>query len=308
VAPAEPAGDVPRAILRTADLTARRQATGGWTIVGTVVNGTRTPALVDSLAILARRSDGEPAAVSTLASSCRYLGPNQRCPFLVEVPAPEGPLTWVAFIDAAATSPLPDPPLSQLEPPRLVLDSSGQPLVLGSLRNEDERARWLDGQVSLRFGGELLTVAWIRPPVPLAPGETRAFALSDFSGWQAISESETPDIDEIDIDLRLDPWGSAASEAGPLALQAEVTRFEQVGDRLFLRGVLGNGWSTAVIHPSALVSIRRTDGRLVSAGWVTAGQELAGGGSLGFLLVLPLPERADVAAAEFDLIGAGLAP
>lgn len=307
-APAEPAASFRRARVEVEDLRTWPEVQGGWVTIGRLVNRSNAPALIEGVALLARRSSGLAAGVTRSGASCSYLRPEEACLFVAELPATQAPLELTAFVDAAQSPSVSSPSITFPDAARLFADARGHPLVLGSLRNEEDRPMWVAVQATLRRGEEALSAGWVTPPVPVAPGETRAFALTDFPGWEALVAGAEWTLDDIEVDLWTDPIRTVAAEAERTSLEAQVTQFEQVSDRLFLRGSLRNGWTTVVRQPSALATVRRTDGRLVTAGWVTVGGALAPEESRAFLLVLPLPPRSDVAMAEFDLIGAGLSP
>ncbi len=308
LAPAELIESFRRARVEVEALHLWPDVSGGWVTIGKLVNRSSLPAAIDSAAVLARLSNGQAASLTQAGAACSYLLPTESCLFTADLPAAQEPLDLTVFVDAALTAAVPSPSITYPEPARLSADARGRPLLLGSLRNEGTSPQWVAVQATLRYEDEPLSAAWVAPPVPIEPGETRAFALTDFPGWEALIDGVAWTLDDLEVDLSIDPRRTVAAETERATLEAQVTQFEQVSDRLFLRGTLRNGWTTDVRQPSALATVRRTDGRLVTAGWVTVGETLAPNEAREFLLVLPLPPRANVAMAEFDVVGAGVRP
>ncbi len=307
-APAQPAETFRRARVVLRDLRTWPEIPGGWVVIGSLVNRSSAPAAVDGAAVLTRQPSGLATGVTQASGLCSYLLPGESCPFTARFPAGLEPLDLTGFVDAAETARLATPSLSFPDEVRLLADVRGDPLVVGSLRNEADDPLWVAIQVMLRRGAETVTAGWVMPPVPVLPGETRAFALADFPAWGPLSAEAEWEIEDLEVELAIDPRRTISAPEERTSLEAEVAQFEQVSDRLFLRGSLRNGWTSEVARPSALATVRRTDGRLVTAGWVTLAGPLAPEEAGDFLLVLPLPPRADVAMSEFDLIGSGVIP
>jgi len=143
-------------------------------------------------------------------------------------------------------------------------------------------------------------------PWPLAPGESQPFAVLEFPGLETRVSRSGVDPSLLSAESRIDPATAVASSVTPIVLETALTSQETIGATLFLKGSLSNGGPNPVTRPSVMAVVRSTEGDILTAGFVTAADELGPGASLPFVLTLRLPGSVDLAMAEFDVRAAGM--
>jgi hypothetical protein len=154
----------------------------------------------------------------------------------------------------------------------------------------------------LTAGGEWLSAGVFELPVPVPANASIAFAVDDFPGLAQRGP-------EADGDSPVETQAFATGLPSTVVVEGlapEVTGFEVIGSRLYLRGRVSGPAANAFLHPTVLASLLSADGDLLSAGWTSAGDRIAVGGANPFLLVLPVPDGVDLASAEWDVSAIGV--
>jgi hypothetical protein len=236
------------------------------------------------------------------------LNPGEKTPFLAIMEADPGEVEFNPYIDVTTTLKPEENVFSTPEPPKVLLTEQGAPLVVGSVRNDDNRSRWSALLLILKLEEEIVTVAPVRPPIPLQPGESLVYAISDFPGLRAQLARHESHADALSAEIVADPLASQPTNRITVPMELRITHFEPIGSSLILKGVISNSGEIDVESVTILVAIRSTSGELLTAGWSTIAQTLAINETLDFILPLSLPQGADPAMSEYDLRVLGLAP
>jgi hypothetical protein len=153
---------------------------------------------------------------------------------------------------------------------------------------------------------DIVAVAPIRIPLPLQPGESQAYAITEFPGLRAQLALRTSLMDNLSAEIIVDPLGSLPTDKRSTPLNLQITHFEPIGSSLFLRGVISNIGEIDVEEAVVLVTIRSIAGELITAGWSISSEQLSIGDSAEFMLRLSLPQGTDPTMSEYDVQAAGL--
>ncbi len=294
-----------RAAVTVQGLQAVPDASGGISVIGTLANGGNRAAAVAQVAVAARAA-GKLLAIGTRDAGLSYLRPGESAAFLAHLPIAIPPAQLTAWVDAVETStPIPLP-TAMTASARVATTSQGLPFAVGSVRNADQQARIASLIVTLKDKSRILGLANVELPIPLAPGETTVFAVTSFPGLAARMASAQASLADLIAEVVFDPVASgAAGAADSVPLDVSVTSYEAVGSTLFLKGDVTNHRSTPVQSPTVAAAVRSTEGKPVTAGWLTVALALAPGEKAAFTLPMPLPSGIDPAMAEYDLQAAG---
>lgn len=279
---------------------------GGEVILGELTNSSGTPVDIDGMALLALDADGQPSGLAVPTVLLSHLEPGQSSPILALLEPGIEAVELSSFVDAVAAAAMAPVPLGFPEPPTVQLDAQGDPFVLGSIKNEGSTYRWASFILRVSLEGEVVAAVEVLPPVPLGPGETRPFSVTDLPGLAALLEGREWIPEDLAVEAVVDPRASSVYRAPTEVLGLELYSFEPIGGSLFLRGRVTNDQAAAVEGPVVLASIRTTEGRLVAAGWLVAAEALEAGASADFVLALTLPRGADLAMSEYDVLAVAL--
>jgi hypothetical protein len=203
--------------------------------------------------------------------------------------------------DARPLQTLPDARISLVGELQQGMTDQGLGFVIGEVVNESSVLRWARGIVLLSREGDAVSLAELRSPLPLLPGEKLPFLLWPFPGIEPFEDNWTASFEA-------DSLASENIKADIVQLELEVLQLEQVGSSLFVRGRVHNPQTHAVLRPSVLGSVHSAAGELLSAGWVTPKESLDGSTGVEFRLQLPLPEGLDLSQAEFDFRATAMVP
>jgi hypothetical protein len=297
-----------RAQVKVEDLSSVPTGDGRLAILGMVVNSSFKQVIIHNLGILGIDSDSHLVDFTPNSTVLSTLDPGAKAPFLAIMEADPGEVEFIPYIDATTTLNPEENVFSTPEPPKVLLTGQGALLVVGSIRNDDNRSRWPALLLILKLEEEIVTVAPVRPPIPLQPGESLAYAISDFPGLRAQLARYESHADALSAEIIADPLASQPTERITVPMDLQITHFEPIGSSLILKGVISNSGEIDVESVTVLVAVRSTSGELLTAGWSTIAQTLAINDTLDFILPLSLPEGVDPAMSEYDLQVIGLAP
>jgi hypothetical protein len=141
--------------------------------------------------------------------------------------------------------------------------------------------------------------------VPLAAGESLAFATLDFPGLGIVGPLGEDDP-EWRIEALLDAGRAPFSARERVALDVQITSFEVIGSSVFLQTDMLNfdaGRYTQVFVLAGMYA----GPDLISAGWVSIFEALPDFQGGPAVLHLPLPAGFEISEAEFDLRAFGIA-
>jgi len=237
-----------------------------------------------------------------------WLGPGERAPFLALSSQDPGEVDLVPYYNATLTRGSRSAPLTISTPPKVLITEQGSPMILGTITNTHNRSYDMSFLIILRIEDEILTITSIKPLLPLRPGESRPFAITEFPGLTAQLEKYGSWVGELTAEILVDPYASRPSTRSLVQLDVQITQFEPIGSSLFIKGEMFNPKETGVESATVLAAVRSTAGELLTAGWTYLLEILPGNGSREFVLHLSLPEGADPAMTEYDVQAFGLLP
>jgi hypothetical protein len=280
---------------------------GRLAVVGDVANRSAEPLEVNGLVVVASDLGGASLALALASAHRTRLGPGEDGPFLALLPLGLEYASFTTYLDATVVSPGSPSRLGFPSPPAVLQDEQGDPFVLGVIRNGDSRPRWVSVLVSLQSGEAVVGVAQTVVPVPLGPGESRPFTITDFPGFVPAAAPGTDD-EALTVQAWVDSFTPAEAGLAVVPLDLQMTSTEVIAGTLFLRGTVENNSAMAVRSPAVLSALRSTDGSPLTAGWKVVAESLDPGESASFVLELTLPRGADPVMAEYDVVASGLAP
>ncbi|KPK92477.1 MAG: hypothetical protein AMJ88_11025 [Anaerolineae bacterium SM23_ 63] len=281
---------------------------GGMAILGLVENPNAKAIVIDAFGLLAVDPQGDPIDLFPYTAGLSWLGPGERAPFLALSSQDPGEVDLVPYYNATLTRGSRSAPLTISTPPKVLITEQGSPMILGTITNTHNRSYDMSFLIILRIEDEILTITSIKPLLPLRPGESRPFAITEFPGLTAQLEKYGSWVGELTAEILVDPYASRPSTRSLVQLDVQITQFEPIGSSLFIKGEMFNPKETGVESATVLAAVRSTAGELLTAGWTYLLEILPGNGSREFVLHLSLPEGADPAMTEYDVQAFGLLP
>jgi hypothetical protein len=300
--------EYPEAMLEISDLTTVPTIDGGIAILGLVENPNATSMVIDALGLLMVDPQGDPIDLLPYTAGLSMLDPGDRVPFLVLLPEDPGEVEFLPYYCVDPTRGELAASLSVSTPPKVLFTEQGNPLIIGTITNEDERPFMMEFLIVVRIEDEILTIASIRPSLPLRPGETRPYAFTDFPGLAAQLARYEAQVGELTAEILVDRRASRPSDRTLVQLDVQITQFEPIGSSLFIKGVIYNPNEKGVESATVLAAVYSTAGELLTAGWTDLREILPANESHEFILHLSLPQGADPAMNEYDLQALGLLP
>ncbi len=288
-------------------LETRTSGSGQTIILGTLTNRQFGYARLDDLILLPKEFTGERQGVARLQLANQGLPPDEAVPFTAEVLGEIPQAGWQVYLAASPFGTPDTPRLEIVAPPEARHSTQGTPFFIFQIRNPGSLSRWLKGQVAFYRGEELIALARLDTPVPIRPGETRPFSISELVGLPTGVDISPDALEGWEAELIIDALASRPALQETRLLRLEVSQFEQIGDLIYLRGELTNDNPDTVERPSALVAARDVAGNLLDSAWTMPQEVLAAGESVEFEVTMLLPAGVTAELSEFDLQGLGLA-
>jgi hypothetical protein len=277
-------------------------------LLGEIANPGPAAIAVDGLVYLGTDASNEPVALAVELAGPSWLAPGTSSPFLASIHgSPEAP-KWVAYVDAQTSEAQPESIIALDGSARLQFTAQGRPFVIGTVVNSGDQPRTASLLLILRADSKVHGVAGLVSPFPIGPGEHLPFGQTEFPGLTARLAALDVDPAVLQVEAWVDPRASAPVPDHRVQLEVRIDSFSSVGSAVFLRGAVTNPLSMSVTRPSLYAALRTTEGELLSAGWRELAPRLAAGERLEFVLDLPLPEDADPAMTEFDVVAFALEP
>jgi hypothetical protein len=294
-------GSFQRAALEVDILNTARTLQGSVAILGSITNPSDDPVSITALALLAQDSSRRALGVALPYAMPGSLRGGESSPFLAILEINAGAASYAAYVDAEAAPTILDPqPISLDGSPRLKLDSQDHPIAIGSIKNVSDSAYFASLTLTISYRNEWASVSQIDTPIPLGPGEKRAFSTTEFPGLDAILQEAAWSLENLNLNVRIDPIleGSETAQAVPVDL--EILSYEHIGTFTFVRGTVTNPHTHRVHNPTVMTSLRYDWGYLMTAAWVVAAESLATGESADFVLAIPIPANSTPRYTEFD--------
>jgi hypothetical protein len=283
--------------------------TGGASALGQVVNSTFLPMYISAVPMVAFNAEGEIIDYALETTFVSALGPRQDTPlgavFQEEIPFD---VQVVTYPDAVQDDRRGENNFELAEPTSIVT-AQGKLVVLGEFQNTNwQQHQWLQAVLVAALDGEILAVAPVSPPGPIAPGETRAYAVENLPGLTERLSRLHAAIEELSFEILLDLARSKPVEGSVIPLSIHIEAYEAIGSSIFIQGTVDNETTQDVQDASIMASLRSTQGRLRSAGSMMVAEQMDAGASIPFTLALDIPAGENVLMLEFDLIASGLNP
>lgn len=297
-----------RASVRVEELATHPAIGGNTAILGYLVNPASDPVLLHALSFLVLDVSGEMIGSASLAAGPSLLEPDSASPFLAMLHGSAQEFTLIPYPDATITKPLLPIEINVSDSVRLQTTSQGIPFVVGEIHNQAGFMRWARLLVSLEDADKLIAFNALELPVPLNPGEIRAFSVTDFPGLASQLEGKYISLDDLDVKVAIEPNLTRSYDEVPIPLEVAIDLFEPLGSSLFLRGTLTNTTQAELREATIIATMRTTAGGLLTAGWISLTERLPPGESLEFVLPLTLPQQVDLVMSEFDIQAIGFAP
>jgi hypothetical protein len=298
--PADPAAEVlvPRVERATQDTLGRTL------VLGALHNQGPDPVSIRSLRLLAWDGGGEWALVGERTLHPGWVPPGDRQPFLAILPGFPEDGKLAAYVRSGPM--VASPTRVELSAhPQWLRDAQGNLFLLGSLVNPSPSPQPSQGLLEISGPQGTLSLSPVGGLVPLAAGESLPFSVSEFHGLSPATLEAT----DAGAGLRVryipnlaPPWWSAIRRR-PLVAQIEL--IEPLGSGLVLRGTMRNPLDIPVAHPTVILSMTDSQGRLRAASMVQEAA-LGPGDTAPFVTLLRLPVGTDPVELEFDLHTVGI--
>ena len=270
-------------------------------LFGRLTNPQSRPLSAVSLLVVGLDKSKEPIAYAIGQTGTDLVAPGEGIPFRADISGASDVDRWAVL--ALGSPPDPTAPTRvELESVELRFDSQGKPFASGFVVNPSDQPRQARLLLLATGGEDWLAAGIFTFPVPLPARSRLAFVVDDFPGLT----ERRPHGDEAPS-LAIVPYvAEAMSEAVLEELAAEVTGFEVIGSRLYLRGQMQAPEGFAVLNPTLFASVLSAEGELISAGWTLAAERADPGQTVPFLLTVPIPANTDLALAEYDVGALGV--
>jgi hypothetical protein len=271
-------------------------------LLGRLGNAGRRPLTPSGLLVVGLDEDGDPMtfAEGTLAVSA--LRPGESAPFRADVPDATGVEEWLV-ISHGVPAPSAHAASVRLDGDIAIRrDAQGQWFAVGGLMNTSDTPRWARVGVLLKVEDHWLSLGLFETPVGLPPGARLPFLIEGFPGIEQQEAEGNPDEDSVQAASFLSEREAATVVR---SLEAELTGYEVIGSRLYLRGQVRNPGTSRIGSAAVVISVTSADGDRLTAGWAAVSGSLDTGEQAGFLAILPIPAGLDLSLAEFDLRSLG---
>ncbi len=212
--------------------------------------------------------------------------------------------SWEAFVDASPELLPPQPPLRLTDSSRMEKTHQGGFYYIAEVLNEGVTPWWPVMDITYRYQDGIIGLDTLAIPLPLGPDSSLFFSVDpqQVIPGELLSRTEA---DAITLEIAIDPWRSLPTLTTWIPLVVEITQFEPIGGRLYIRGVITNPHDSMVANPVTKLAILDVFGRTRAVGWRTLSDMLEPGTSIRFEMDLLIPENVDLNQVEFDLLAHG---
>jgi hypothetical protein len=299
--------DFQRQELESDILNTTRTAQGSVAILATISNPSESPVSIAAFALLAQNDLGRPVGLANQFAGPAVLRGGESAAVFALLEIDAGVTTYAPFVDAVTVDLMPDPqPISLGSQAKLVLDSQGNPFVVGTLQNSAQQPLTGSVLLTIAYQDEWISSTHVNTTVPLGPGEKRPFTATDFPALSARLDGETWSLRDLELEARVDPTITGTESVPYSHLGLSIHSFEAIGGFAFIQGTVTNLYDNPVQRASVLASLHTTGGSLVTAGWITTSDVLFVGESVDFVLPIPMPANSYPRLSEIDIWAAGV--
>ena len=229
------------------------------------------------------------------------LLPSQKVPFLVTLGQNPNTLSVKPFLDVIEIQSLNEASFSFPQKAELVLDSQGNLLLRGNIKNEHVHSIWVSCIIALHHQDRLISLTQLNPPSPLMAGEVRSFGLTQFPGWKEQLTHSKIELEEVEISFFCDGLASSEFKGQIFTLNASITGFETTGSSLIIRGEVSNLTSKTLAYVSVQADLRNIDGDIHTSNTILLEEILDPGGTTSFVLPVRLPAGTVLPDMEMDV-------
>lgn len=302
-------GEFRRAYVEVEGLETAAGEGNGRVILGRLVSSETVSVEIKQVSVLIRDEEDTPIDLVDWEAGLTLLDPEGSTPFMARLSASPESVNLTPYVDALQTAQEPGTsPVTLPSEPWLKIDERQKPFILGYVHNVSPWPRWGSLVLAVSFKGELATVVDLMPPIPIPPGDTITYALTDMPNLMAQLSEQDWQLNDLTVEAWVDVLRAQPSEHQTMPLGLEITGHELMGISLFLRGWVTNLSQQEALSPTVLASMRDSWGRTISAGWVVADETLGPDQTIEFILFLPLPRGVSPSTCEYDLSAIGLIP
>ncbi len=289
-------------------------------ITGEMINpGTQT-VLVNGLMAAVYDRKGKMISAGYAQVTPRTLAPGERSPMRATIELPPGAGAAVSshrfFMDVLAQDAAAAQPLNPAKDVQVLshyTDGDGHFHLLGQITNSSAQPVMTAVQASVYSveKSKLLDAGQYATWLPLAPGQTLPFDISDWGALNALPGALSGVDANTNISLRLEPflsWNSAT----PAVELSQIGSTESIenGTAVF-SGQVKNDSGRGITSGLVLAVVKqKADGKIVAVGNVhlTITDSAAPGAVLDYSLKLPLPAGIDTSAIQTEVTGFGYQP
>lgn len=247
----------------------------------------------------------------------RYLSPGESGAMSATLELPPGAAAAVSsyrpFMDVLAQDAAAAPPLDPAKDVQILShyrDAGGQFHLLGQVTNSSSEPVMTTIQASVFSAdrSKLLDAGQYATWLPLAPGQTLPFDISDWGILNHLPEALTGAEANINISLRLEPFLSWNSSSPALNLSLLNSTLSIDNDIAIFNGQVKNDTGKGITSGMVLMVVKqKPDGKIVAVGnaHLSITDSAAPGTVMDYWLKLPLPEgmKADTLQAEVTAFG-----
>lgn len=266
------------------------EAGPGAVLLGRLTNPSDQTLRVEDLWIVGFDTSDQPRTMAVGVAAGDVLEPGESIPFLAEALDAVDVDRWEMMAQGSATDSS-GPSLVDAEEVEFQSDPQGNPFVTGVLVNPTDRPRTTRLFLLATSNQDWLSAGAFEVPVPLPPHAVWPFSIASLPGLP--DRAQEVDLEPYVID--------GPAESGVVEVTAEVTGYEVIGSRLYLRGTVRTKGTDTLHRPTVFSLLRSSEGDLITGGWALAAERLEPGEVVPFLLTIPVPKGVDLALVEYDV-------
>jgi hypothetical protein len=274
---------------------------GSYVLAGWLSNPRNIGVQIHNFSLVFTENNGSIHSIITPEIYNSSLLPSQRVPFLATLDQNPNTLSVRPFLDVTELQNLEQAPFSFPQEAELVLDSQGNLLLRGIIKNDHVRPLWVSCIVALHHQDRLISLSQLKPPFPLAAGEVRSFGLTQFPGWKEQLTHSKIELEEVEISFFCDALASSEFKGQIFTLNASITGFETTGSSLIIRGEVSNLTSETLSYVSVQADLRTIDGDIHTSNTIPLEEVLDPGGTTFFVLPVRLPAGTVLPDMEIDV-------
>ena len=289
-------------------------------VTGEMTNPSKQTVLVNGLMAAVYDSKNLMISADYAQVTPRYLAPGESGAIRATLELPTGAGAAVAahkfFMDVLvqdAAAALPLDPVEDVQILSHYTDAGGHFHLLGQLTNSSAKPVMTAVQASVYSAdkSKLLDAGQYATWLPLAPGQTLPFDISDWGALNHLPNALTDVDSNIQVSLRLEPFLSWNSATLAMSLSLVNSSESIKNDMAIFSGRVKNDTGSSISSGLVLMVVKqKADGKIVAVGNVRLPitQSDAPGTALDYSLKLPLPAGVNASALQAEVSAQGFQP